>query len=56
MVKFFMGAALGVGLTYAFLIYPQQSRKVVQTGIDTASSAIAQGTQAAEKAADKQLK
>lgn len=55
MVKFFSGLAIGALAVYFTLVYPQQTRKVVQTGIDTATTAIAQGTAAASKMADQQL-
>jgi hypothetical protein len=55
MLKMFISFCAGAGLVYAFLVYPQQSRKVVKAGVDTATNMVAEGTAAATKAADQQL-
>ena len=54
-MKIVISFLCGAALVYAFMAYPKESRKVVQTGVDTASTAIAQGASAASKAADQQL-
>lgn len=50
-----IGFVMGAGLVYAFLVYPAQSKAVVKAGVDTATTAIAQGATAAQKAADQQI-
>jgi hypothetical protein len=56
MKGFIGGMVVGAALVYAFLVYPDQSKKVVSQGVDTASSAVVQGASAAQRAADEHLK
>ena len=55
MMKVLIGFVAGAGLVYSFLVYPVQSKQIVRQGVDATTSAIAQGAQAAQHAANEQL-
>jgi hypothetical protein len=55
MVRVIIGMCVGAGLTYAFLVYPQQSKSAVKSGVDATTSMVAQASTAAAKAANEQL-
>jgi hypothetical protein len=54
-MRFMFGMLIGMALTYAMLIYPKESKKLISETVDTVSSAGATALHAAAEATDKQL-
>lgn len=56
MMKFILGMVAGA-LVFAMVgaSYPKQTKQAYKTGIDTATTTLATGAQAAQKAANEQL-
>ena len=56
MVRFILGVIVGAGV-FAMVgaTYPKATKQAYKTGIDTATSTVAQGATAAEKVVNEQL-
>jgi hypothetical protein len=54
MIKMGIGFAMGMALMYAILVAPNATKRQLQSGLATASSAVAEGIASAHNEAQKQ--